>query len=309
MSTKKINVNRNHKDTVFRMLFRKKEALLSLYNVLNGTNYQDESDLEVVTLENAVFLRMRNDAAFVFRERLYVCEHQSTVNCNMPLRQLFYASDTLRAMIPVEQLFHRKMVMVPEPKFVVFYNGTEFLPERTVYYLSEHYMTKPTAPELELKVTVYNINKGNNRDLVESCELLNGYVEFVHRIRENQKNMEVGSAILTAIDSCIKDGILKEFLERERMGVMQASWYEIDENKFWEEERMYAREEGLEEGRAAGLKEGRAVGLEEGRASGLEEGILLSIRNLMKAMSCTADEAMASLLIAPEERGKYLAKL
>ena len=106
---------------------------------------------------------------------------------------------------------------------------------------------------------------------------------------------------------------------------MQASWYEIDENKFWEEERMYAREEGLEEGRAAGLEEGRAAGLEEGRAAGLEEGraaglkegravgleegILLSIRNLMKAMSCTADEAMASLLIAPEERGKYLAKL
>ena len=78
---------------------------------------------------------------------------------------------------------------------------------------------------------------------------------------------------------------------------MQASWYEIDENKFWEEERMYAREEGLEEGRA------------EGRAEGREEGILLSIRNLMKAMSCTADEAMARLLIAPEERGKYLAKL
>ena len=94
---------------------------------------------------------------------------------------------------------------------------------------------------------------------------------------------------------------------------MQASWYEIDENKFWEEERMYAREEGLEEGRAAGLEEGRAAGLKEGRAEGrtvgLEEGILLSIRNLMKAMSCTADEAMASLLIAPEERGKYLAKL
>ena len=136
-----------------------------------------------------------------------------------------------------------------------------------------------------------------------------------------EKTLEVESAILTAIDSCIKDGILKEFLERERMGVMQASWYEIDENKFWEEERMYAREEGLEEGRAAGhaqglkegraagLTEGRAVGLEEGRASGLEEGILLSIRNLMKAKSCSADEAMESLLIAPEERGKYLAKL
>ena len=192
-------------------------------------------------------------------------------------------------------------------------NGTESLPERTVYYLSDHYMTKPPSPELELKVTVYNINKGNNRDLVESCELLHGYVEFVHRIRENQKDMEVEDAILTAIDSCIKDGILKEFLERERSGVMQASWNEIDENKFWEEERMYAREEGLEEGRAAGLEEGRAAGLKEGRAEGrtvgLEEGILLSIRNLMKAMSCTADEAMASLLIAPEERGKYLAKL
>ena len=82
---------------------------------------------------------------------------------------------------------------------------------------------------------------------------------------------------------------------------MQASWYEIDENKFWEEERMYAREEGLEEGRAEGRKEGR----EEGR----EEGILQSIRNLMKAKSCTAEEAMSDLLVAADEREKYLAKL
>ena len=120
MSTKKINVNRNHKDTVFRMLFRKKKALLSLYNVLNGTNYQDESDLEVVTLENAVFLRMRNDAAFVFRERLYVCEHQSTVNCNMPLRQLFYASDTLRAMIPVDRLSTERWSWFPSRSLLCF---------------------------------------------------------------------------------------------------------------------------------------------------------------------------------------------
>ena len=55
--------NRNYKDTLFRMIFKEPEALLSLYNAVNGTNYTNPNDLKVVTLENAIYMNMKNDLA------------------------------------------------------------------------------------------------------------------------------------------------------------------------------------------------------------------------------------------------------
>ena len=49
-------VNRKFKDTVFRMLFSDKEALLSLYNAVNNSHYTDSCALEIVTLENAIYV-------------------------------------------------------------------------------------------------------------------------------------------------------------------------------------------------------------------------------------------------------------
>ena len=61
-STKRTPVaNRKFKDTVFRMLFSDKEALLSLYNAINGTNYSDPGLLTITTLSGALFLGYRND--------------------------------------------------------------------------------------------------------------------------------------------------------------------------------------------------------------------------------------------------------
>lgn len=80
----KVKVQRNYKDTMFRMLFRKKTALLRLYNALNGTSYTDVSGLEVTTLENAVDINYKNDISFVFDFELMLYEHQSTVNPNEP---------------------------------------------------------------------------------------------------------------------------------------------------------------------------------------------------------------------------------
>ena len=57
--------NRNHKDTVFRMLFREKKELLSLYNAMNGSDYTNPDDLHIVTLENAVYMNVKNALAFL----------------------------------------------------------------------------------------------------------------------------------------------------------------------------------------------------------------------------------------------------
>lgn len=70
-------VKRNYKDTVFRMLFREKKNLLSLYNALNGTSYTDIDSLEIATLENAVYMNYKNDISFVFDSELMLYEHQS----------------------------------------------------------------------------------------------------------------------------------------------------------------------------------------------------------------------------------------
>ena len=79
-----VSANRNYKDTVFRMLFSDKKNLLSLYNAVNSRDYTNPDDLEIVTLENAIYMGMKNDLAFIIDTNLYLYEHQSTYNPNMP---------------------------------------------------------------------------------------------------------------------------------------------------------------------------------------------------------------------------------
>ena len=87
-----LTANRKYKDTVFRMLFSDRKNLLSLYNAINGTAYENADDLEIVTLENAIYMGMKNDLAFIIDTNLFLYEHQSTYNPNMPLRDLFHHS-------------------------------------------------------------------------------------------------------------------------------------------------------------------------------------------------------------------------
>ena len=130
-------VQRNYKDTMFRMVFKEKENLLSLYNALNKTAYTDVGDLEVTTLENAVYMNYKNDISFVFDFELMLYEHQSTVNSNMPLRDLLYVTRVLQGRVKNEDLYSSALIKIPAPRFVVFYNGTDTQPEQKVLTLSE----------------------------------------------------------------------------------------------------------------------------------------------------------------------------
>ena len=64
--------NRNYKDTIFRMLFSDRKNLLSLYNAVNQSNYNNPDDLEIVTLENAIYMGMKNDLALLWIP-IYIC--------------------------------------------------------------------------------------------------------------------------------------------------------------------------------------------------------------------------------------------
>ena len=115
------NVTRNHKDNVFCMLYRDRKNLLSLYNAINGTSYDDETKLEVVTLEGAFCLKVKNDAAFVVDSRLNLYEQQANANPNMPLRDLYYVAEELKRIAPPNTLHRSTKVKIPAPRFVVFY--------------------------------------------------------------------------------------------------------------------------------------------------------------------------------------------
>lgn len=86
------SVTRNYKDTVFRKLFEDKRELLSLYNAVSGTAYNNREELEIVTLDNAIYMNMKNDLAFIIDFELNLYEHQSTGNPNMLVRFLQYVT-------------------------------------------------------------------------------------------------------------------------------------------------------------------------------------------------------------------------
>lgn len=140
------SVQRNYKDTVFRMIFREKENLLSLYNALNGTTYDDAEELEITTLENAIYMNYKNDISFVFDFELLLYEHQSTYNPNMPLRDLFYVTNVLQNRIKEENPYSKSLIKIPAPRFAVFYNGADFKPEQQVLYLSDAFEKNKTSP-------------------------------------------------------------------------------------------------------------------------------------------------------------------
>lgn len=242
---------RNYKDTVFRMLFREKSALLSLYNAVNKTNFTNVDDMEITTLENAVYMGMKNDVSCMFAFELSLYEHQSTVNPNMPLRDLFYVAQQLQKLVQNDNLYKSKRLQIPTPRFVVFYNGSTKMPERTEYRLSDLFQKKTEYPELELIVTVYNINPGMNEALLEACRLLKEYMLFTTKIREYRKITDLHTAVNQAVEECIREGILAEFLQKQRAEVVAMSIFEYDQEKHMK----FIKEEGREEGREYGREE------------------------------------------------------
>ena len=246
---KEIKANRKYKDTVFRMLFSNKERLLELYNAVSGKHYDDVDGLEIVTLENAVYMGMKNDLAFIMDTNLYLYEHQSTVNPNMPLRDLFYISAEYSELVDIKSLYTPSLIKLPTPNFIVFYNGEADTEDVSEYRLSDSFMTPVDDRALELRVRVFNVNYGRNVKLMEQCGSLREYAQYVALVRRYKK--ETGSlddGVRLAIEQCIREGILEEFLRKNRSEVEMTSIFEY--NKEEEDRKLYQAgvEQGIEQG-------------------------------------------------------------
>ncbi len=258
-----MKVRRNYKDSIFRMLYLDENELLSLYNAVNGTNYTEVENLEINTLQNAIYMNMKNDVSFLFNFQVNLYEQQSTVNPNMPLRDLIYVSKLLQNIVRDCDLYGSTLVKIPAPRFVVFYNGTEKQPERKVYKLSDAFSKKQDKPELELIVTVLNINAGNNGEILGNCRTLREYMQYTDRVRAYASQMPIEEAVECAITECIKEGILAEFLMKNRAEAMEVSIFEYNEELHLANLRREGYEEGMEQGIQQGIQRGKALDILE----------------------------------------------
>ena len=232
---------------------------LSVYNALNGTNYTNPDDIEICTLDKGVSLTVRNDAAFVVDAALSIYEHQSTVCPNMLVRNLIYYTTIISKFVKKKNICGRTLVKIPVPKFVVFYNGDEDQPAECEMRLSDAFEKKTDNPELELVCNVYNINFGKNQQLLEKCEVLKQYMTFVDYVKyylsqqdyDDEDNLK--KAINMAIDRCIEDGVLVEFLMENRSEVVKVTQMDYTFDRQIIMEREAGREEGREEGEMINL--------------------------------------------------------
>ena len=251
-------VQRNYKDTVFRMIFKEKKELLTLYNAINDTHYDNEDELKITTLENAIYMTVKNDVSFVVdMMTLNLYEHQSTVNPHMPIRDLDYVTKTFAEFYENKDLYSStQKIKLPNPRFIVFYNGKGKEPARKELRLSDLYTFPEEHPQLELVVTQININPGYNDDLMDKCKTLSDYSKFVELTRTYEKQYPYETAINLAIDKCINEGILADFLKKHRNEVVSMSIFEYNAKLHEDTLREDSREEGRREGRQEGRLEG-----------------------------------------------------
>ena len=280
------NGNREYKSDVISMMLQIPEYALDVYNAMNDSVYTDPDMIQIMRLENGISLSVRNDASFFINNYLNLYEHQSTYSPNAPLRFLIYLTSLLKKMIRKRDLYSRKRVQIATPHFAVFYNGTEKRPEKEVLKLSDAFINHTDTPEIELTVTVYNINPDNNTQLLEKSKVLSGYMIFVNRVRENlehQRKIEqntrflsseyneaehddtelmedLEAAINEAIDHCIENHIMETFFRENRSEVTKSMLLDYT----WERREELIRAEEYEDGKREGYAEGEKCGRAEG---------------------------------------------
>ena len=243
--------NRLYKDRVFKFIFgnpENKEWTLSLYNAVNGSNYSNPDDIQFNTIEDAVYMSMKNDVSFIILDEMNLWEHQSSFNPNMPMRFLTYGTQLYEKFTATSGYykFSRKLQRLPKPHCICFYNGTEEQPEQQILKLSDAFGGEG---DIEVKVKMLNVNYGKNRALMETCQPLREYAWLVDRVREHQRVMQnLEAAVDASIDEMPDSFVIRTLIEAHRAGVKKMFLTEYDEEKMKEQERKEAFADGVDAG-------------------------------------------------------------
>jgi hypothetical protein len=238
--------------------------------------------VEINTIREALYLGMHNDVSFLIADEVSVYEQQSTYNPNMPLRMMQYAGNLYERYVVGRKLnkYGRRLLRLPAPRMVVFYNGGEDKPDEAVLRLSDSF-PEGAASDIEVRVRMVNVNEGRSPGLLAACAPLREYAWLVARVREAVvAGTDVGEAVDRAITAMPTSFEIKGFLEEHRAEVVGMLLTEYDEAQAMELFRA--------EGRAEGRKEGR----EEGRAEGVLEPLATLVRDQVLTVAQAAERAM-----------------
>ena len=265
---------RTHKDSTFRLLFSEKARAIELYNAVSNEHLPPDTELTYTTLENAVYVDRKNDLGFVINNHhLVLSEQQSTINFNMPLRCLGYASRTIEDLTGTEGIYGKHRIKFPAPEFYTFYTGTETWDSRQLR-LSESFLAEPKENSLELVVNVINLNYNKQDEILTKSPTLLGYSKLLHYIR--QYAAELGGNLKTAIDQavkrCIKEDALADFLRKYTREVTGMLFQEITAEDFAEIRAKEAYNDGLKDGFSDGEKAGFKNGFSDGEKAGFKNG-------------------------------------
>ncbi len=254
--TEEITVQSKVYDSLFIAVFgkdseRSKRWRLELYNALNNTNYKDPNALKLNTLENVLFIKMHNDVSFLIDSQLTLYEHQRTTNQNMPLRGFFYFAQLYHKYLidAEEQLTTSKIIKIPNPNYIVFYNGDTNRDEDYEMRLSDAFMIEDKSGKFEWTARVLNINKDYNLSLQNKCKALYDYIQFTSRINENkEKGMTNEKAIDEAIDWASEQNLLEGFIKEQKAEVKMTLLTEFNEEasiRGWRKEGMQQKAEEI----------------------------------------------------------------
>lgn len=246
---RRIFVKRKYKDILFRYVFREKKELLQLYNTINQTKYTNEDDLVITTMEDVIYIGMKNDLSFIIVNEMNLYEHESSLNENMPLRGFLYFAKMYESYLETHKLnrHQKSRISLPFPRYIVFYNGEKDVPEVFEMRLSDSFDKKDEDPAVECIAKFININYGHNQELLNSCKRLHDYSYFVACVRDYLKQgNEQKTAVVKAVDECIEKGILEDVLLKHRAEVENMFLTTYDKKMHYEA----LREEGREMERA-----------------------------------------------------------
>lgn len=218
--------NVQYKDRLFNFLFGSEENkawTLSLYNAVNQSSYTDPAAIEITTIKEVMYLGMHNDVSFIISNEMNLYEQQSTYNPNMPVRLLQYVGNLYEKYINQMGMnkFGDTLIMLPVPRLIVFYNGTKNEPDKKILRLSDAF-PKGAKSDIEVTVTMLNVNFGRNQSLLDACKPLAEYAWLVNEVRKNNRTRDeegLSSAIDHAISMMPDDFVIKPFLVAHRAEV------------------------------------------------------------------------------------------
>ncbi len=258
-------INRNYKDRLFSFIFGRSENrawTLSLYNAMNGTAYDNPDEIEITTMEDTVYMGMKDDVSFMIRSTVSLYEQQSSFNPNMPVRQLMYIGRHYDKYIKrtKQNQYGTKLMTLPMPKFVTFYNGTGDIGDR-VLKLSDSFPKECDKAESDVEVTVHmiNIRPDYNSEVLKGCKVLYEYSWFVEEVRNNRKTMENDEAVDKALKDMPDDYEIKDFLLANQAEVKSMCLTEYNEAETMQMFKDEGKEERDKERITYMLRKGKTV--------------------------------------------------